>query len=403
MPVFRYKVRDKFGKQSTGLMGGDSRDAIASHFEAMGYTPITIEVEEDVKESALLGKRKKIKREDMNIFNRQLVTMIKAGLPLLASLNSLEKQTSSPTLRNIIKDIIKDIEGGSSFSQALKKHPTVFNDLYVNTIKGGEMGGALDIVLERLADLSEHEADNIQKIKSATRYPIITISVLVIGFSVLVTFVVPKFTSIFDQFEGQLPLPTRILIGINYLITNYWYAIIGVGAISFFAGKKYINTKQGRRVWDRIKLKMPVFGTLIFMLTMSRFTRITAIMIRSGVPILAILDMVSGTTGNVLISEAIRDVLKSVNEGKSMAEPMAKSKVFSPMVVQMVAIGEETGQLDDLLFRVSEYYDSQADYIIKNLTTMIEPILIVTLGCVVLLLALAIFLPMWNMISLIKK
>jgi type II secretory pathway component PulF len=275
--------------------------------------------------------------------------------------------------------------------------------LYISTIKAGETSGALDEIFSRLADLGEHEADTKSKMKAATRYPIVAISVLVIGFAVLVTYVIPRFVSIFDRYEAELPLPTKVLIWINSAIVNYWHLTIVLIVLSIFAFRKFISLPYGRRIWDTLKLKVPVFGPLYFMITMSRFSRIMAIMIKSGVPILSILEMVSDAAGNVVIKNAIKDVMKSVNQGRGMAEPMSTSKVFSPLVVQMVSIGEETGQVDELLFRISEYYDQQSDYMIKNLTTMIEPILVVILGCVVLLMALAIFLPMWNMIGLFRR
>lgn len=402
MPIYKYKARDKFGKLVTGTIGGDNKDAVASHFESMGYVPVSIEEEGLAQQISFLSRAKRVKLDDLNLFNRQLITLIKSGVPLLAGLNALVKQTKSPALKYAIQVMIKDIEGGSSFSDALRNHPQIFDELYVNTVKAGETSGQLDEILTRLTDLGEHELDMKTKIKAATRYPIITMSVLTIGFFILVTYVIPQFASLFDRYKGVLPLPTRMLIWLNRAIKDYWYITIILVAILIFAFKRFVSTKQGKRLLDNFKLKIPVIGPLIFIITMSRFSRITAIMIRSGVPILGALDMVSRTIGNIVIGDAIRDIKNSIHQGKGMAEPMRISKVFSPMVVQMVAIGEETGKVDELLFRVSEYYDQQADYMIKNLTTMIEPILVVILGCVVLLLALAIFLPVWNMMGLFR-
>ena len=402
MSTYKYKVRDKFGKVLAGTIGGDNKNAVASHFESKGYTPVTIEEEGLSREITIFGGKRRVAPEDMNLFNRQLVTLANAGLPLLAALNAVGKQTKSPALGNTIQIIMRDIEGGSSLSDAMKRHPHIFDELYVNTVKAGETSGAMDEIFTRLADLGEHETDTKAKIKSSTRYPLIAVTVLIIGFAILVTYVVPKFAVIFKRYDTVLPLPTRILIWTNHAIVNYWYIAIILGGILAFGFKKLLNTSYGKRVWDTIRLKIPIFGPLFFIITMSRFCRIMSIMLRSGVPILAVLDMVSKSAGNVVIANAIKEVMESVNQGRGMAERMAKTKIFSPMVVQMVAIGEETGQLDTLLMRVSEYYDQQSDYMIKNLTTMIEPILVVVLGCVVLLLALAIFLPMWNMMSLLS-
>lgn len=402
MPVYRYRVRDKFGKLITGTIGGDNRSAVATHFESMGYAPVSITEESAREYTSLLARFNKVREDDMNLFNRQLVTLIRAGLPLMAGLSAIEKQTKSSLLKEIVRMLIKDIEGGMSFSDALARHPHVFDEMYINAIRAGELGGVLDEILTRLAELGEHETNTKAKIKTATRYPVIAISALCIGFSILVTYVIPRFVTLFARFQGELPLPTKILIWVNDAIRNYWYIIIILGGIGIVVFKKFIRTKKGRRLWDNFKLKVPIFGPLMFMIIMSRFSRIMSILIRSGVPILGILDMVSNATGNVIIGDAIRDVMTNVNQGGSMAEPMQKSRVFSPMVVQMVAIGEETGKIDDLLLRVSEYYDQQSDYVIQNLTTMIEPILVVVIGGAVLLLALAIFLPMWNMVRLFK-
>lgn len=402
MAIFKYKVRDKFGKLIKGSIGSDSRDAVAKHFESMGYTPISIEEQSQIQQSWIFRGFGRIKSEDMNLFNRQLFTLVKSGLPLLAALNAVSKQTSSSMLKDAISVIIKDIEGGSSFSSALTRFPLIFDEVYVNTIKAGEMGGNLDDILGRLADLGEHEADTKAKIKSATRYPVIAFTVLVIGCFILITYVIPRFMSIFGRYNTQLPVPTRLLIWLNSAIRSYWYIAILLIALMIFGFKKFTATQYGKKVWDGFRLKVPIFGPLVFMLTMSRFSRIMAIMLKSGIPILRILDMVSHAVGNAVIAEAITEVQKSVNQGRGMADPMAASKIFSPLIVQMVAIGEETGKVDELLLRVSEHYDQQSDYMIKNLTTMIEPILVVVLGCVVLVLALAIFLPMWNMIGLFK-
>lgn len=403
MPTYSYRVRDKFGKLISGSMGSDNMEALALHFEAMGYTPISIKEEGSASEGpSVFSRTKKVKQEEINIFSRQLVTLIKAGLPLLSSLSAVVEQTKNPVMKETALGLIKSIESGSSLSEALRRYPPIFNSLYVNTVRAGEAGGALDEVLARLADLGEHEARSLAKIKSALRYPIAAISVLIIGFFVLVTFVVPQFVTIFETFKGNLPLPTRILIWLNMAIKKYWYIILILGVVSVFAFKKFAATKSGRRILDRVKLKAPIVGQIVFLTTMSRFARILAIMLKSGVPLLASLDMVARATGNAVVEDAVKDITASVNQGKTMSAPMAKSRVFSTVMVQMMAIGEETGKIDELMFRVSDYYDEQSDNLINNLSTMIEPVLILFLGGVVLLLALAIFLPMWNMIGLFK-
>jgi type II secretory pathway component PulF len=254
-----------------------------------------------------------------------------------------------------------------------------------------------------LAALGEHEERIRMRIKAATRYPLIVVAAIVIGFLVLTAFVVPRFAQIYAQFTTALPLPTRILLWLHGAITKFWWlSILAIGA-AVFIFNKFINTKAGRFWWDSLKLKAPVFGPLILKLSMSRFSRITATLLESGVPILRILDLAAGGAGNAIISRTIDNIKVSVTEGKGLAEPMKVSGMFPATVVQMVSVGEATGKLSELLINVSDYYDSQVDYTISNLASLIEPILIVVLGSVVLFMALAIFLPMWNLMSLFKR
>lgn len=402
MPTFKYKVRDKHGNSSTGIITGESKDQVAKHMEGMGYTPVLIEETHELPGKKILSIFNRVNLTDLNIFTRQFASLIKAGLPLFSCLKALEEQTKSRYFRGIIHEISAEIEGGVSLSNALAKHKNIFNELYVNTIKAGETAGTLDEVLERLADLLEHELDIRSKIKSATIYPAIATCFLCIGFFILVTFVIPKFAKIFETMQGKLPLPTLILIKTNAIIRGYWFLLIILFIAGIWGFLAFIKWPKGRKIWDTFRLKIPVLGPLILKLIMSRFSRTMAMLIKSGVPILTVLDISSRTAGNVVISEAIENIRFSVNEGKGMAEPMRISGVFSPTVAEMVSIGEETGKIDELLFKISEYYDREAEYSIKNLTTLIEPILIVILAIGVLIMALGVFLPMWNMYRLIK-
>jgi type II secretory pathway component PulF len=285
---------------------------------------------------------------------------------------------------------------------ALEKHPKVFDALYINMIKASEASGTLDSALERLAVLGENDERIRLQIKSATRYPIIVILAIVIAFLILTTFIVPRFAKLYHQFNAVLPLPTQILLAINYLVTKFWWLLIMIMGFFIFLVNKFINTKIGRPWWDDLKLRIPVFGPLVLKLSMSRFTRITGTLMQSGLTILNILDLTKGGVGNVIIARTIDQIKNSVNEGKGMAEPMKASKMFPVMVVQMVAVGEETGKVDELLLHVADYYDSQVSYIVTNLITLIEPILIFILGAGVLFLALGIFLPIWNLIHVFR-
>jgi len=404
MPNFQYKSRDKYGKEARGIMEGIDENSIAQRLIQMGFTPVSIqEAKETTRGSKLSGSSMRIKFSELNIFTRQLATLQKAGLPILLSLNALREQSQDKTFKEVIGQIIRDIESGSSLSAALEKYPKIFNSLYLNMVASGEASGRLDEVLERLATLSEHDETIRLRIKSATRYPIIVVVAMIIGFVVLTVLVVPRYAKIYEQYTKALPFPTQVLLGINYAVTRLWWLLIVIGIAARFLFKQYINTKAGRFSWDAFKLKVPVFGPLLLKLSISRFTRITGTLMRSGIPILKILDIASGSTGNEVVAKAINNIRDNVMEGKGIAEPMKVSGLFPPIVTQMVAVGEDTGKLDELLIHTSNYYDEQVDYTISNLTSLIEPILIFVLGLGVLFMALGIFLPMWNLMSIFKK
>lgn len=404
MPNYQYKARDKFSKPANGVMTAENENMVASRLTQLGFTPISImEIKETSRGINFLGSSMRVKFSDLNMFTRQLATLQKAGLPILLSLSALREQTQNKVLKEVIMQITRDIESGSSLSGALEKYPQIFSPLYINMVSSGEVSGRLEEVLERLATLSEHDQTIRMRIKSSTRYPIIVVIAMIIGFFVLTTLVVPRYAKIYAQYTTALPLPTQILLGINYAVTKFWWLLIIAGWAVYFIFKRFINTAGGRIIWDSLKLKVPVFGPLLLKLSISRFTRITGTLMRSGIPILKILDISSGSTGNVVVSEAIQNIKHNVSEGKGMSEPMKVSGLFPPIVTQMVAVGEETGKLDELLIHVSNYYDEQVDYTINNLTSLIEPILIFALGLGVLFMALGIFLPMWNLMSIFKK
>ncbi len=385
-------------------MEGEDENAVAQKLIQMGFTPVSItEVKQASRNAKFSSSAIRVKFSELNMFTRQLATLQKAGLPILLSLNALSEQAQNKVFKEVISQIIRDIESGSNLSGALEKYPKIFNNLYLNMVASGEASGRLDDVLERLASLSEHDETIRLRIKSSTRYPIIVVIAMIIGFVVLTILVVPRYAKIYEQYTTALPLPTQILLWINYAVTKLWWLLIIIGIAARFLFKQYINTKTGRFAWDSLKLKVPVFGPLLLKLSISRFTRITGTLMRSGIPILKILDIASGSTGNEVVSKAITNIRDNVMEGKGIAEPMKVSGLFPPIVTQMVSVGEETGKLDDLLIHVSNYYDEQVDYTINNLTSLIEPILIFVLGLAVLFMALGIFLPMWNLMSIFKK
>lgn len=404
MPQYKYKARDKDGTVHIGVMEAAKREGVADQLSSAGLIPVQIE-----EQSAGIGWAnigiglRRVTAQDLIIFNRQLSTMLSAGIPLMQGLSGIERQSENPRLRKVITVIRRDIEAGKSFSEALSRHPTVFSKMYVSMVRAGETGGILDEILERLAVLAEHEADMRLRVKTAMRYPIIVVVAICLAFAFLVSFVIPRFAAIFSRFKTELPLPTQILIGINNIVQSYWHIILLVMILAAVGVVWYLRTPDGRWRWDRLKLRLPVFGPLFQKVALSRFARVFAAMQKSGISMMLTLDIVAETVGNVVISKAVSEMKEALREGKGLVKPMEASGLFPPLVTQMVAVGEETGDIDIMLNKVSDYYDRDVDYTLRNLSTMIEPILLLFVGGMVLLMALGIFLPMWDMISLFRR
>ena len=403
MAVYHYKAVTSAGEVVEKTMEAASPANVFESLERSGMTPLKItEVKAKSSQSLSAFGQKKVKLDDLVLFTKQLVTLLKAGVPLLSALEALYEQTEHPTLKEVISELYRDVEGGQSLSDAMAKHPKVFPALYVSSIRAGEASGAMEQVLSRMATLLEHDKETRAKLKSAMRYPIIVISSLGIAFLVLMTFVVPRFVDMFLQAGMELPLPTRILIAMSNALQRYGlYGLFGFVAL-IVAFKQYIKTRTGRYQWDKFKLSMPIIGNLTLKVAMSRFARMFQTLNSSGMPILETLDILSETVGNEVVSRELQKVTLGVRRGEGIAEPLRRSKLFPPMVIRMVAIGEQSGSLDDMLLNISEHYDLEVDYAVKNLSTMIEPMLTVGLGIIVLFLALSIFLPMWNLTSLAR-
>lgn len=402
MPNFKYKARDKFSRLVTGITPAAAEIDAAKKLQDMGYIPISIEEIHELGVGEILKRFRNVKLEELNVFTRQLYALQKAGVPLLSSLEAIAQQAKNKYFKNVIEEISHGIRSGLSFSGSLKEHSNVFGDIYVSMIKAAESSGNMVNILESLSNILEQDIDTRSRIKSATRYPMLALLVLCIGFLIVVTFVIPRFAVIYSQFNTVLPLPTRILIFVNLLLKKFWFLFIIALIAAIFVFKKFIKSSLGRPIWDNFKLRVPIFGELISMLIMSRFTKITSLLMKSGVGILEILDLTANTSGNIIIARAIRNIKDSVNQGRGISEPMRVSGLFPGIVVQMVAIGEQSGKIDELLLSVSDYYDRESGYMIKNLSTYIEPILIFILALMVLVMALAIFLPMWNLIRLFR-
>ncbi len=404
MSVFKYEARDRFGKAVAGVLDAPEMGVARAHLGEMGYIPVRLE-ESKTKEKGLSISflKQKVTDKDIIVFNRQLATLFSAGIPLLRGVQGLAEQMQNKTFKEILVKVAAEIQTGSSFSDALAKHPKVFSELYVNMVRAGEASGTLDDILGRLASLAEHAAEIKAKIKAATRYPKIIIGAMLIAVLILMKFVVPKFMLIFETVDLELPLATRMLITANDVFSNYWYILFGGAGCLYFAFKTYTKTYRGRRQLDLLKLKIPVFGPIFLKIAMSVFTRTMSTLNRSGLSILENLKICSEVVENVPISEVIVDLREGVQRGESVATTMKKSNFFTPMVTQMMTAGEESGELDNMLVKVSEYYDMEVDYSIKNIASLIEPILLAFLGAVVLFLMLAIFLPMWDLVKLAEQ
>jgi type II secretory pathway component PulF len=403
VPVFTYRARDKYGSLFTGTIDTSGPDAVASQLDHLGYHTVSIEEQRPgVGAGEFFERFTRVSPQDLIVFSRQLATLISAGLPFMTSFDALIEQTQNKRLKKVIIQVRKDVEGGSSFSDALAKHPSVFSALYVSMIHAGESGGVLDEILQRLATLAEHEAETRARIKSATRYPKIVIGALVMASVILLQFVIPRFAALYANFKVQLPLPTRILIGINHAFQNYGWAILLLIILAVLAVRGYIRTEAGRLRWDGIKLELPIFGSIFLKTALSRFARVFGTLTRSGLSILQTLEIVSQTVGNTVISRVVDNIRDSARQGRGIVQPMQVSRIFPPVVIQMVSIGEQTGKMEEMLMKVSDYYDQEVEYSIRNLSTSLEPLLLAVIGGVVLFLALAIFMPWWNLINVFK-
>jgi len=344
----------------------------------------------------------RVNLEELIVFTRQLMTLQRAGVPILVSLESISAQSTNPYFKKVINEVSRDIESGKSLSDSISKFPNVFSEIYISMIRSGEAAGILDNVLDRLATFFEHEQDLRMKVKQATRYPLLVIVSIAIAFPMAVMFIIPKFSAIYARFDAGLPLPTRMLLGMNHILVHYWPLVVVGLAIFITAFRYFINMPVGRSFWDTVKLKVPIFGPLNLKISMSRFSRMTSTLSASGIPIISILEIIKGAIGNKIIANSIENITKGISEGEGMAQSMKASGLFPGIVLQMVKIGEETGKIDELLMNVADYYDAQVGYTVKNLTVLIEPILIFIIGILVLVLALAIFLPMWSLISVFR-
>jgi MSHA biogenesis protein MshG len=388
-----------------GTIEAPTVEAAGNHLYQTGYFPIAIEKESasaSLDLSEFWKRFKKVKPEEIIVFSQQLSTLYKAGLPLLSGLQGLRDQTMNKRFKEVLEEIGLQVEGGNTLFGAMSKHPDVFSEVFLNMVRAGETSGRLGESLDRYVSLADRELRSRQKVKEATRYPKIVVFSVIAAFVVLIAFVIPRFAQVFAQFNTTLPLPTRIMIGVNNVFHYYWYIILPVVLVTPFLLRRYVQTEKGRAFWDGLKTRIPGLGHLFVIAALSRFAHTFVMLNKSGIPILQTLEVTSSTINNVVISQSIREMSEQIREGRSLADSMKETGRFTPLVIQMVGVGETTGTLDEMLIRITEYYDIELENAIKKMTTYIEPALTLFMGVVVLLLALAVFLPWWNMAKLFR-
>lgn len=400
MATFEWTGKNRQGTIQKGQLAANSREEVIALLRKENILVTSVQQKaKDLKIPGFGGG--KVSDKDIVIFTRQFATMIDAGLPLVQCLEILSAQCENPVLAKAVGEVRGDVEGGSTYADALRKHPKVFDDLYVNMVAAGEAGGILDTILNRLAKHIEKSMKLKKQIKSAMVYPSTIMGVAGIVIVVLLVFVIPIFAQMFTDFGGTLPALTQFVIDISYFMKSNILIIVGAIGSAFFGFKKYYRTPNGRKTVDKIALKLPVLGDLIRKAAVAKFTRTLGTLIASGVPILEGLGIVAKTAGNKVIEEALMNARQSISEGKTISDPLGKEKVFPPMVVQMIAVGETTGALDAMLSKIADFYDDEVDSAVGALTSLLEPMLMVFLGVTIGTIVIAMYLPIFKLASVV--
>jgi len=401
MPVFEYTARNLKGDLEKGQVDLPTRDDVVAHLRKNRL--VVVQVRQAPKSVSLGGMFKGgVKTRDVVIFTRQFATMINAGLPLVQALDILAQQTENKVLADVTRQVVYDVESGQTLADALRKHPKAFSDLYVNMVAAGEAGGILDTILQRLAEFLEKNDAIIRKVKGAMVYPGVIMTVAVVAVAVLLIFVIPTFQTMFASVALELPLPTRIVIGMSKILTSYWWAILGAIGLTIFGINRYYKTPTGRLQIDSLLLKFPVLGDVLRKSAVSRFTRTLGTLVSSGVSILDGLEITARTAGNMVIHNAVMESRQSIAGGDTIAAPLQRSKVFPPMVISMIAVGEQTGGLDEMLSKIADFYDEEVDAAVSTLLSLMEPVMIVVLGVIVGGMVVAMYLPIFDMVNAVQ-
>lgn len=399
MALFSYKAKDQQGQLITGTLEAESNNMVIARLQSMGYFPVLVENESEKRKLGITpGKTfaRKININDLATFNRQLADLLSSGIPLVKALAVIQNQTSNESLQQIIVQINQDVSGGDSLAQAMGKHPRIFSKLYCAMVKAGETGGLLDQVLQRLADFAETEAEVRSKIKSALAYPVIMVLAGIGAVIILMTVVMPKITKIYTELNQTLPLPTQILIQVNDILRDYWYFIVGGIVALVLVIWRAMKTQDGKRFIDTALVNLPVLGDMIVKKEVANFARTFGSLLHNGVSILPALEIVHDVLNNSLVADEVAKIPQNVTQGEGVAAPLKKSKIFPPVVVNMMAIGEETGRLDDVLLKIARSYDMEVDRLTKTLTSLIEPIIILGMGLIVGFIVIAMLLPIFS-------
>lgn len=405
MPSFEYMARDRAGKQIQGTLSGQDEKAVREQLRRkdLFVTSITAQKAAASGTSSFTSRKKKVKLNDMVVMSRQLSTLVRAGLPLVDSLYTLAEQTQNPTLKQALTDIRNEVLAGSTFSDALAKHPDIFSELYQSLSRAGEVAGALDETLQVAAEQLDKEQELKEKVKAAFVYPAAVVITAVAVVFFLLTFVVPVFANVYEQFHAELPGPTQILVTASKIIRSYWWlcGILTFVGLKFF--KRWQKTDKGRNFCDRFKLKMPLLGPLNRKIAISRMTRTFSAMVSAGVPILSGLQTSARVTGSTVFIAVINDAIQKVNEGVKLSVPLEQSKQFPSMVTRMISAGEESGNMDEMLRQITSFYDRDIEYAVQRLTRMLEPLLTVVLGVIVGFVLLALYMPIFNLSKVIHR
>jgi type IV pilus assembly protein PilC len=403
MTVYNYSVRDTSGKIVKGSLEGANREAVGGKLREMGYIILELDQQSQLMAMGQLKISTGVKVKDVAIFARQFATMINAGLSLTKCLTILAEQTESKRLKEIIQQVANDVEAGQSLSDSMGKHPKVFPPIFVNMVRAGETGGVLDEVLVRVADHFESELALKGKIKSAMTYPIAMGALVLMILAAMMVFVVPVFEEMFSSMGGELPFITQLLVNVSDFVSGIGglFLLVG-GVVAIFVFRWWKGTVSGKLIWDGAKLRMPIFGSMIRKFSLAKFTRTFGTLVSAGVPILGALDIVADTSGNEVVSQAVKKTRSAIKEGETIAKPLSESKVFPSMLVQMIAVGEETGALDAMLNKIADFYEEEVATAVDGITSLIEPLMMATLGLIVGGMVIALYMPMFQIITLVQ-